>query len=92
MTSLRIRARRDVPPARWKVRAFRTVRETGFRIGQGLGLRPRTLAKDTSGDAIAEVMRRVEAIGDLRPHHQVALIVMDADGAVATAFGAVAPP
>jgi N4-(beta-N-acetylglucosaminyl)-L-asparaginase len=35
-------------------------------------------------DAIAEVMRRVEAIGDLRPHHQVALIVMDADGAVAT--------
>jgi len=35
-------------------------------------------------DAIAEVMRRVEAVGDLRPHHQVALIVMDADGAVAT--------
>jgi N4-(beta-N-acetylglucosaminyl)-L-asparaginase len=35
-------------------------------------------------DAIAEVMRRVESVGDLRPHHQVALIVMDADGAVAT--------
>jgi isoaspartyl peptidase/L-asparaginase-like protein (Ntn-hydrolase superfamily) len=35
-------------------------------------------------EAIAEVMRRVEAIGDLRPHHQVAMIVMDADGAVAT--------
>lgn len=35
-------------------------------------------------DAIAEVMRRVEAVGDLRPHHQVALIVMDARGAVAT--------
>ncbi len=35
-------------------------------------------------DAIAEVMRRVEAVGDLRPHHQVAMIVMDADGAVAT--------
>jgi N4-(beta-N-acetylglucosaminyl)-L-asparaginase len=35
-------------------------------------------------DAIAEVMRRVESVGDLRPHHQVALIVMDAEGAVAT--------
>ncbi len=35
-------------------------------------------------DAIVEVMHRVEAVGDLRPHHQVALVVMDADGAVAT--------
>lgn len=35
-------------------------------------------------EAIVEVMRRVEAVGDLRPHHQVALIVMGADGAVAT--------
>ncbi len=35
-------------------------------------------------DAIVDVMRRVEAVGDLRPHHQVALIVMDASGAVAT--------
>ena len=35
-------------------------------------------------DSIAEVMHRVEAVGDLRPHHQVALVVMDADGAVAT--------
>lgn len=36
-------------------------------------------------DAAREVVRRTEAMGDLREHHQVAVIVMDADGRIASA-------
>lgn len=36
-------------------------------------------------DAAREVVARTEAMGDLREHHQVAVIVMDADGRLASA-------
>ena len=39
----------------------------------------------TVHDAAREVVRRTEAMGDLREHHQVAVIVMDATGRIASA-------
>ena len=38
----------------------------------------------TPRDAVMETLQRVEQIGDLRPHHQVGMIVMDVDGRVAS--------
>lgn len=38
----------------------------------------------TPRDAVVETLQRVEKVGDLRPHHQVGMIVMDADGQVAS--------
>jgi hypothetical protein len=39
----------------------------------------------TVHEAAREVVRRTEAMGDLREHHQVAVIVMDAEGRIASA-------
>ncbi|MCP4012370.1 MAG: hypothetical protein GY728_04590 [Phycisphaeraceae bacterium] len=36
-------------------------------------------------DAAREVVRRTEALGDLREHHQVAVVVMDAQGRIGSA-------
>lgn len=38
----------------------------------------------TPRDAVIETLQRVERVGDLRPHHQVGMIVMDARGRVAS--------
>ncbi|MEE2971606.1 MAG: isoaspartyl peptidase/L-asparaginase [Planctomycetota bacterium] len=35
-------------------------------------------------DAVLETLERVDAIGDLRPHHQVGVVVMAADGSIGT--------
>ena len=35
-------------------------------------------------DAVRETLERVERLGDLRPHHQVGVVVMDAEGRIAS--------
>ena len=44
-----------------------------------------TFCSRTVLDAAREVVRRTEAMGDLREHHQVAVVVMDAEGRIGSA-------